>query len=60
MMRAPKITAQKKHPINILYDEKYLTYTALTLLSPDVVHKTMQQLQMLKYGFLTKLQKVGF
>jgi len=39
MMRAPKIAAQKKQPISILHDEKYLTYTAL--LNPDIVHKTM-------------------
>jgi len=44
MTRAPKIAAQKKQPISILHDEKYLTYTALTLLNPDIVHKTMQQL----------------
>jgi len=44
MMHAPKISAQKKQPISILKDEKYLTYTALTLLNPDIVHKTMQQL----------------
>jgi len=43
-MRAPKIAAQKKQPISILRDEKYLTYTALMLLNPDIVHKTMQQL----------------
>jgi len=42
-MRAPKIAAQKKQPISILRDEKYLT-GALTLLNPDIVHKTMQQL----------------
>ena len=41
MMRAPKIAAQKKQPISILRDE---SYTALTLLNPDRVHKTMQQL----------------
>jgi len=44
MTRAPKIVAQKKQPISILRDEKYLTYTALMLLNPDIVHKTMQQL----------------
>jgi len=44
MMRAPKIAALKKLPISILRNEKYLTYTALTLLNPDIVHKTMQQL----------------
>jgi len=51
MTRAPKIAAQKKQPISTLRhlrDEKYLTYTALTLLNPDIVHKTslyiMQQL----------------
>jgi len=43
MMHAPKIATQKKQPINILHDEKYLTYTALTLLNPDIVHKIMQQ-----------------
>jgi len=44
MTRAPKIAAQIKQPISILSDEKYLTYTALTLLHHDIVHKTMQQL----------------
>jgi len=44
MTRAPKIAAQKKQPISILRDEKYLTCTALTLLNPDIVHKAMQQL----------------
>jgi len=44
MTHAPKIAAQKKQPISILRYEKYLTYTALTLLNPDIVHKTMQQL----------------
>jgi len=37
MMRAPKIASQKKQPISILRDKKYLTYTALTLLNPDTV-----------------------
>jgi len=40
----PKIAAQKKQPISILCDEKFFTYTALMLLNPDIVHKTMQQL----------------
>jgi len=44
MTHAPKISAQKKQPIGILRDEKYLTYTALMLLNPDIVHKTKQQL----------------
>jgi len=44
MMRAPKIAALKKQPKSIIHEEKYLTYTALTLLNPDIVHKTMQQL----------------
>jgi len=44
MTRAPKIAALKNQPICILHDEKYLTYTALTLVNPDIVHKTMQQL----------------
>jgi len=44
MMRAPKIATQKKQHTSILRDEKYLTCTALTLLNPDIVHKTMQQL----------------
>jgi len=44
MTRAPKIVALKKQSISILRDEKYLTYTTLTLLNPDIVHKTMQQL----------------
>jgi len=44
MTHAPEIATQKKQPINILRDEKYLTYTALMLLNPDIVHKTMQQL----------------
>jgi len=44
MTRALKIPTQKKQPISILHDEKYLTKTALTLLNPDIVHKTMQQL----------------
>jgi len=44
MTRAPKIAALKKQRLSILRDEKYLTYTALTLLNPDIVHKTMQQL----------------
>jgi len=37
MTRAPKIAAQKKQPISILRDKKYLTYTTKP-------HKTMQQL----------------
>jgi len=41
MMHAPKIAAQKKQPISILHNEKYLTYTALMLLNPDIVHKTV-------------------
>jgi len=44
MTRAPKIAAQKKQPISILLDKNYLTYTTVTLLNPDIVHKTMQQL----------------
>jgi len=44
MTSAPKISALKKQPISILRNEKYLTHTALTLLNPDIVHKTMQQL----------------
>ena len=40
----PKIAAQKKQPKSILCDKKYLYQTALTLLNPDIVHKTMQQL----------------
>jgi len=44
MTCTPKIAAQKKQSISILRDEKYLTYTALMLLNPDIVHKTMQQL----------------
>jgi len=60
MMRALKINAQKKQLISILRDEKHLTYTALTFLNPDIVHKTMQQLQKLKYGFLKKSLKLGF
>jgi len=44
MTQAPKIAAQKKQPMSILRDKKYLTYTALTLLNPDIVHKTMQRL----------------
>jgi len=44
MTLAPKIAVQKKYPISISRDEKYLTYTALTLLNPNIVHKTMQQL----------------
>jgi len=44
MTHTPKIAAQKKQPTSILRDEKYLTYMALTLLNPDIVHKTMQQL----------------
>jgi len=44
MTRAPKIAAQKKQPISILRDEKYLYQTPLTLQNPDIVHKTMQQL----------------
>jgi len=44
MMHTPKIAAQKKKPISILRDEKYLTYTALMLLNPDIVYKIMQQL----------------
>jgi len=44
MTCAPKIAALKKQPISILRDEKYLTYTALTLLNPDIVYKTIQQL----------------
>jgi len=60
MACTPKIAAQKKQPISILCDEKYLYYIALTLLNPDIVHKTMQQLKKLEYGFLKKLQKPGF
>jgi len=41
MTRAPKIAALKKQPISILRDKKYLTYTALTLLNPDIVHKQL-------------------
>jgi len=44
MTRTPKIAAQKMQPISILQDKKYLTYTALMVLNPDIVHKTMQQL----------------
>jgi len=44
MVRAPKIASQKKQPISMLRDKRYLTYIALTLLNPDIVHKTMQQL----------------
>ena len=44
MTRTPKIAAQKKQPIGMLRDEKYLYLTALTLLNLDIVHKTMQQL----------------
>jgi len=44
MTRASKIAALKKQPISILRDEKYLTYTALALLNPDIVRKTMKQL----------------
>jgi len=40
MTSAPKIAAKKKQPISILCEEKYLTYTALTVLNPDIVHKT--------------------
>jgi len=36
MTPAPKIATQKKQPISILRNEKYLTYTALTLLNPDI------------------------
>jgi len=56
-MGAIKIAAQKKKPISILRDEKYLSYTALTLLNPDIVNKAMQQLQKLKYGFFKKSTK---
>jgi len=38
-MRTPKIAPLKMQPISILHDKKYLTYTALTLLNPDIVHK---------------------
>jgi len=44
MIYAPKIATQKKQPISKVRDEKYLTYTALTLLKPDIVYKTMQKL----------------
>jgi len=44
MTRAPKIATLKKQPTSILRDQKYLTYTAMTLLNPDIVHKTMQKL----------------
>jgi len=44
MKHAPKIAAQKKQLISILCNDKYLTYTALTLLNLDIVHKTMQLL----------------
>jgi len=44
MTRAPKIAAQKKQPISILRDKKYLYQTALMLLNPGIVHKIMQQL----------------
>jgi len=43
-MRARKISTLKKQPISILREEKYLTYTALTLLNLDIVYKIMQQL----------------
>jgi len=52
MTHDPKIAAQKKQPISILRDKKYLYQTALTLLNPDMVHKIMQQLYKLEYGFL--------
>ena len=41
---APKIAAQKKQPISILRDEKYLYQTALTLLNPDIVHNIYRSL----------------
>jgi len=44
MTYAPKVATQKKQQISILRNKKYLTYTALTLLNPDIVHKTMEQL----------------
>jgi len=44
MTHTPKIAIQKKQPISILLEEKYLYYSALMLLNPDIVHKTMQQL----------------
>jgi len=44
MMHTPKIATKQKQLISILRDEKYLTYTALMLLNPDIVRKTMQQL----------------
>ena len=56
MTRAPKIAAQKKQPISILRDKKYLYQTALMLLNPDIVHKMMQKLYKLEYGFL-KIRK---
>jgi len=34
MTRPSKIAAKEKQPISILRNEKYLTYTALTLLNP--------------------------
>ena len=43
MTHAPKIATQKKQPISILCDKKYLYQTALTLLNPDIVHKIMQK-----------------
>jgi len=53
-MRTLKISAQKKQPISILHDEKYLSYTALTLLNPNIVNKSMQQLWKLKYKKIAK------
>jgi len=48
MTHAPKIAAQKKQPISILRDEKYLTYTA------DVT-KRAQNLQNLNTDFFLKM-----
>jgi len=45
MMLTLKLSPRKSNlRISILRDEKYLTYTSLTLLNPDILHKTMQQL----------------
>ena len=60
MAHATKISAQKKQLLSILSDKKNLYQTTLTLLKPDIVHKTVQKLYKFKYGFSKKMLKLGF
>ena len=40
MTHAPKIAAQKKHPVNILYKEKYALGTVFALLNLNIAIET--------------------